>query len=80
MVLKDTTGHPGWPQLRNVRFEIAVGQPIVPIAREGKKIARAGSQSLGLALPPLYPPGSDETGAPITNYAEHVDDVLYEGA
>jgi len=24
--------------------------------------------------------GSDETGAPITHYAEYVDDVLYGGA
>lgn len=24
--------------------------------------------------------GSDETGAPITNYAEHVDDILYKGS
>ena len=27
---------------------------------------------------PEYVVGSDETGAPITNYAEHVDDVLYK--
>jgi hypothetical protein len=29
---------------------------------------------------PEYIVGSDETGAPITNYAENVDDVLHEGA
>lgn len=29
---------------------------------------------------PKYLVGSDETGAPITNYAEHVDDILYRGA
>ncbi|MDY7080680.1 MAG: hypothetical protein SXV54_27680 [Chloroflexota bacterium] len=28
---------------------------------------------------PEYIVGSDETGAPTTNYAEHVDDVLYKG-
>ncbi|MBL7063918.1 MAG: hypothetical protein ISS49_06870 [Anaerolineae bacterium] len=28
---------------------------------------------------PVYIVGSDETGAPTTNYAEHVDDVLYKG-
>ncbi len=27
-----------------------------------------------------YVVGSDETGSPTTNYAEHVDDVLYMGA
>ncbi len=26
-----------------------------------------------------YTVGSDETGSPITNYAEHVDDTLYKG-
>jgi len=29
---------------------------------------------------PEYLVGSDKTGSPITNYAEHVDDVLYRGA
>ena len=29
---------------------------------------------------PEYIVGADETGAPTTNYAEHVDDVLYRGA
>ncbi len=29
---------------------------------------------------PEYLVGSDEMGSPITNYAEHVDDVLYKGA
>jgi hypothetical protein len=28
---------------------------------------------------PEYLVGSDETGSPTTNYAEHVDDVLYGG-
>jgi metal-responsive CopG/Arc/MetJ family transcriptional regulator len=33
--------------------------------------------SLAVAEPePEYVVGSDETGAPITNYAEHIDDVL----
>lgn len=29
---------------------------------------------------PAYLVGLDETEAPTTNYAEHVDDVLYEGS
>ncbi len=29
---------------------------------------------------PAYLVGSDETGSPTTNYAEHVDDVLYKGS
>ena len=29
---------------------------------------------------PEYLVGSDETGPPTTNYAEHVDGVLYKGA
>jgi metal-responsive CopG/Arc/MetJ family transcriptional regulator len=29
---------------------------------------------------PEYIVGSDETGAPTTDYAEHVDDILYKGA
>ena len=29
---------------------------------------------------PEYIVGSDDAGTPITNYAEHVDDVLYKGS
>lgn len=29
---------------------------------------------------PAYLVGSDETESPTTNYAEHVDDVLYKGS